>query len=695
MGCQSKQPIELQGQHYVLSYHKDQQSENWANYLFNHFTKLSTEKQIVSLSDKDFAPHKKRQNLYIDLRVDPLLDQTYCISRKDNSLSISVKNKRIATWMSYELIQKIAQRDARLKADFLPPNSVDFTPGCKNFDFSYQEPYYLSNLQIDNSGVLGTNNVEIDWGIWGHNLQKALESIDKSRVVYASVNEEQNTDQLCFSALENYLLLKEYIIENQGFGDQDNQSNFVIMPQDNTVVCLCLTCVSLGNTAQSATSAVVYLLNKISRDFTWHSFFMGSYLTTKDLPKEKLAKNTGVFISTIDLPKGIGIDKESKQNSVVDFKELVSQWQTKTQKIYLWDYSANFDDYLTPIPVLYSIKKQLQYFKSLGITGVFYNAQGYDYSSFHDVQTFVISALLKDTTLDIDSLVSAYFKQFYPQSFTVLTSYYLGLEKAYALKETPYDMYGGMASNIETYFQKKEFMEFITSLEACLEKADGNEKEKLQALLVSLTFTKLQLKYIELQNNPDFLSIDMQNQILKDLAQLEKAQDLNILNYKESQGSIKHYIQFWQELLKARERPNYLYQSSFSLQNGNSDAKLSLLSDGLMGHTKDYHMGWFIHTGDTLDLQVDIDQVEGEKKLIINFLYQKRHRFTLPDKIEILVGNQIVYQKESLTDMSNQGRVTLEIPLDLQTKQALTIKIYNNKGATHSIALDQILLTEV
>ncbi|MHC5309574.1 DUF4838 domain-containing protein [Myroides sp. LJL116] len=695
MGCQSKQVIELQGKHYVLSYHKDQQSENWANYLFNHFNKLSTEKQIVSLSDKDFALHKKKQNLYIDLRVDPLLDQTYCISRKDNSLSISVKNKRIATWMSYELIQKIAQRDDRLKADFLPPSSVDFTSGCKNFDFSYQEPYYLSNLQIDNSGVLGTNNVEIDWGIWGHNLQKALESVDKNRVVYASVNQEQNTDQLCFSSPENYLLLKEYIIENQGFGDQDNQSNFVIMPQDNTVVCLCQTCVSLGNTAQSATSAVVYLLNKIAGDFTWHSFFMGSYLTTKDLPKEKLAKNTGVFISTIDLPKGIGIDKGSKQKAVEDFKELVSQWETKTQKIYLWDYSANFDDYLTPIPVLYSIKKQLQYFKSLGITGVFYNAQGYDYSPFNDVQTFVISALLKDTTLDIDSLVSAYFKQFYPKSSTVLTSYYLGLEKAYALKEIPYDMYGGMASNIETYFQKKEFMEFITSLEACLEKADGNEKEKLQALLVSLTFTKLQLKYIELQNDPDLLSLDMENQILKDLAQLEKAQDLNILNYKESQGSIKDYIQFWQELLKARERPNYLYQSSFSLQNGNSDAKLSLLSDGLIGHTMDYHMGWFIHTGDTLDLQVDIDQVEGEKILIIDFLYQKRHRFTLPDKIEVLLGNQIVYQKESLTDISDQGRVTLEIPLDLQTKQPLTIKIYNNKGATHSVAIDQILLTEV
>lgn len=693
VGCQGKQPIELHAEHYVVGYHPDQQSEKWANYFYNHFTKLSTQKSVITLLDKDSGNDKRDLNIY--LRVDPLLKETYCISREDNTLSISVKSSRIAIWMSYELIQKIAQKDSRLNADFLPPSIVDFSSGCKSFDFSYKEPYYLSNLQIDNSGVFGNNNVEIDWGIWGHNLLKALQSVDSDKVVYAQVDGQENTAQLCFSSEQNHLLLREYIIDNQGFGDADNQSNFVIMPQDNAVVCLCERCVELGNTAKSATSAVAYLVNNIAQDFTWHSFFMGSYLTTKTLPKEKLAKNTGVFISTIDLPKGVDLNSATWQKATQDFKALVEQWKTKTTEIYLWDYSANFDDYLTPIPVLYSIKRQLAYFKSLGVTGVFFNAGGYDYSSFHDVQTYVISALLKDTTLDVDSLVGAYFKKFYPVSSSVLTNYYLGLEKNYNRKQTPYDMYGGMASNVESYLQKEEFLDFTTSLEACMERADELERQKLEALLVSLTFTKLQLKYVELQQNPGLLDPLMERQLRIDIAQLEKAEALGILNYKESQGSIKDYIQFWYEILDNSKKPNYLQQSSFSLFNTAVDPRLSLLSDGLIGHTKDYHIGWFIQNGDTIDLEVDLKGVHGEKQLVIDFLYQQRHRFTLPNKIEILQGDKVIYKQEYLGEKYNEGRVSLVIPLELEGEKALKIMIYNNKAENQSIAIDQILLTEV
>ena len=45
--------------------------------------------------------------------------------------------------------------------------------------------------------------------------------------------------------------------------------------------------------------------------------------------------------------------------------------ENATNKLYVWDYMCNFDDYLTPFPVLYLLKERLVFFHDLKINGVF------------------------------------------------------------------------------------------------------------------------------------------------------------------------------------------------------------------------------------------------------------------------------------------------------------------------------------
>ena len=160
--------------------------------------------------------------------------------------------------------------------------------------------------------------------------------------------------QFCFSSEDLYTRLVAYILDNYGDGTVKNGPNkgqvhgsrFCIMPDDNNIVCQCEKCRQAGNTAQSATSAVVKLMQKVAERFPNHRFFTTSYLTTKNPPSMRMPENTGVLISAIDFPLSYGFESTSQ---AADFAAKIKKWRAVTPNIYVWDYMRNFDDYLTPV----------------------------------------------------------------------------------------------------------------------------------------------------------------------------------------------------------------------------------------------------------------------------------------------------------------------------------------------------------
>ena len=74
----------------------------------------------------------------------------------------------------YQLIKKISKEDPRIDGSDLPPAIINLTDTCGTFAFDYQSIYSPSGLNPDYTGVMGLNNFDDSWGIWGHNLRKVL-----------------------------------------------------------------------------------------------------------------------------------------------------------------------------------------------------------------------------------------------------------------------------------------------------------------------------------------------------------------------------------------------------------------------------------------------------------------------------------------------------------------------------------------
>lgn len=367
-----------------------------------------------------------------------------------------------------------------------------------------------------------TNNVDYDWSLWGHNLWKVVgkEAPDE---VYALINGQRDKSQFCFSSPRLYTILDEWIIDQWG----DKGGRFTIMPADNKKVCQCESCRKAGNTTESATPAVAALMTKLAKKYPHHQFFLTAYHTTKTPPKEPMPKNAGVMLSTMDIPMRFVFEQSGGYHK---FDMMVKEWKKVTPLLYVWEYDRNFDDYLTPYPCLMIMQQRLKYYYKSGITGVFINGSGDDYSTFDDVQSYVLSRLLLNVDADVEALVREFYAKFYPVTGKYIADYYLSLEKDLRRSNHIMPYYGTIEETIASYLDPRNFINFWITLDKMSKTVEGEERQLLNQMLTAMAYTRLQLRPTEEERAEMIL-------ILKEYKSVP-----HLLNYKETKGSLEEYL---------------------------------------------------------------------------------------------------------------------------------------------------------
>ncbi len=175
-------------------------------------------------------------------------------------------------------------------------------------DFEYREPYFPLNQEEDFRLEYVTDNLEETWGLWGHNIRKV---IALTTDMLAKIDAEVVEDQLCFSSVELEKAITLYI-EDQIINNPE-LTRYMLMPDDNAMVCMCDACMASGNTKTNASPAVFSFLNRMAAKFPKQEFFSTAYITTKQPPKtDKFASNVGVMLSTMDFPKAIVLEQSKK-----------------------------------------------------------------------------------------------------------------------------------------------------------------------------------------------------------------------------------------------------------------------------------------------------------------------------------------------------------------------------------------------
>lgn len=649
----------------------------WATYLKSHFQKRATDKDCVIAAKAADA-----SQLQVNVDLDPSMSTDYAVERDDQHITLRARTTEAMLWLQYQFMAAASEQDARFTTDDLPAAVLSCTQDTAGtFAFEYRGIYSPSNTNADLMPILGTHNVDFDWGLWGHNLRKVFtDGIPQE--AYALVGGNRDSEQFCFSSEALYKAYENYVIDQYGEGNNDEIVRFAVMPNDNSIVCMCAACRAAGNTAASATPAVTKMVERLARRFPKHQFFTSSYTTTATPPTHRLPDNVGVLVSTLALPLQTKMNGSTAEQR--KFETTMKSWKNVSRHIYVWDYMRNFDDYITPYPCMEHIKTRLQYFKKMGVDGVFYNGSGYDYASFDDVQTYVIAQLMLNPDADITQLVSHYYDKAYPETASIYTDYYLSLEQK--AKQATLNPYSGIGEAVRMYLDADALENFWHKLDGGKGKAVDTERRNINEMLTALAFTRLEL----LRLQPKAPSAEKKNELLSLLSAHTAFKDLN--NYRESFGEVDKYIAEWRT------------SSPWLINNGNKlrgtsitsttkldpeYADLSVLTDGKVGFASDYHTGWLLNSSAQLSLTVPQGKLSGNSTLQLTFLQAPQWHIFAPASVEVWQGGKLIGKT---MPVANEGRNSVKVMLS-GVKISAPVEIKVNKAERSgraTIAVDEI-----
>jgi len=539
--------------------------------------------------------------------------------------------------------------------------------------FEYRE-VHLPKLKSGEYVPLKLNNLDNDWGIWGHNLSAVLPEKHSSDV-YAKGVHGVDRDQFCFTSDALFKYIQKYIRANYS---GSKTIRFAILPNDNNVVCQCEKCIECGNTKSDASGAVYYMLDRLTSQFPNHIFFTSYYKTTCSLPTRRLADNAGVLVSAIRFPLSPCHTPEEDE-----FMSLISQYSEYTNRIYIWDYINNFDDYFTPFPVFDIFQHRLRLYAQAGVKGIFMNGSGDEYSTFYRLKTHILAHLLSNPDAEWRPMLREFCHERYPVTGDVICDFIIKQEDMVSQSGKSLALYEGMPVATRTYLPEQDFIAFHDRLLSLLPELKGKEKKRVGKICRALAFTRLELKRMA----GDTGGCEPLLNNLLDLA------NEDIIAYSEAGGTLESYVDDYRYMLRraAETKGRNLLKGvrlepMTALDEDYND--ISILTDGLLGLPSCYHCGQMLSSA-TPSLRIAIPRIQGLRRLRVNMTKNNIFYISFPLRVVLTCGGRELGSVVPKPSSSHLQRAVAEFDVPSDYKDKLVLVIYRDPE-DRTMALDEV-----
>ena len=647
-------------------------------------------------------------NSYILLRINPTQKSNFCIYKKGENITIQGATVQNLVFGITDFFKRYTslnfqknnnpEKDRIFATDLSVPNQFNV---CGSPKFEYREPYFLANFEPEFRAWNKTNYLELEWGIWGHNLPKILKKYNLAQTVYAKVGNRRIEKQFCFTSDSLFKYVNEKV--KHTYKSDHVLKKYMILPNDNNIVCTCGTCKAVGNSTTDAAPAVFTFLNKLAKDNKKLSFFTTAYITVKEIPRFDAEPNIGVFYSTIAIQKGIPIENSKYFKK---FENDIKRWRTYLNTIYIWDYTVNFDNYFDIYPIIKVTQRNLKLYEKLGVKGVFLHGSAYNYSSFQDLKATLFAKLLWNHDINVDKEIKDYFHNRFPKKLAdVLTSYYILIDNSFITDKTELGIYSGIHETVKKYLEPKVFFDFYNELDTHTE-TNKFDKEYLK-IATGLTFLKLEIMrdyglgvygFANLNTNNEIIVKDEARTLLGKLAAYSRSADLK--TYNEVNYKIDDYISSWRKTIyKYHKRKHYFYKKPLEVLSKLDEdyTNIDVLNDGAFG-LNDYNTNWHISSVDDLILRIEKKHISKSKKMIFSFLQDTKHAIYYPSSIEIFDTDYKLIKRINLpSDKSNleTKEVSMTLPTEFDKEQLpkkFIVKVNKpNTVSKNALACDEII----
>ena len=199
--------------------------------------------------------------------------------------------------------------------------------------------------------------------------------------------------------------------------------------------CECEHCAALEASQGGVHSApIIYFVNRIAAaiaeeypdvaiDTLAYSYSRPAPRDLKPLPNVIIRLTTGACGShAID-------DEQCEKNA--ELRKAIEDWFRLTERLYIWDYTVNFHQYLLPYPNLHTLGPNIRFFANHGVRGVFEQGSGdAKHSDMAPLKAYVMAKLLWNPQYDEKLAVAEFLDGYFGPAGEPIGRYLAALEGA-------------------------------------------------------------------------------------------------------------------------------------------------------------------------------------------------------------------------------------------------------------------------
>lgn len=211
--------------------------------------------------------------------------------------------------------------------------------------------------------------------------------------------------------------LRDFIVERvKAWLRETPEANIISVSQnDHAGACECPRCAAVdereGSPAGSLLELVNYVAEKIEPEFPNVLVDTLAYQYTRKAPKS-LRPRHNVIIRLCSIECNFAKPLEDPTNDL--FARDIRDWRRLTDRLYVWDYTADFSHYLLPYPNYHVLGPNVRFFHRNGVVGLFEQGAYQAFSSeMSEMRAWVLAQLLWNPYQDDRKLIREFVEAYY------------------------------------------------------------------------------------------------------------------------------------------------------------------------------------------------------------------------------------------------------------------------------------------
>jgi hypothetical protein len=383
-------------------------------------------------------------------------------------------------------------------------------------------------------------------------------------------------------------------------------------------------------------------LNKIAAHFPKTKITTLAYLHTLKPPVNlKIEPNIYTIFCPIELNRGKAI---TAQNSPT-FVKTLENWSATSPHLFLWDYTVQFSNYMSPFPNLEPFQSNYKFFKKNKVKGIF--AQGYADvpGDFSELRQYLLAKLMWNTDINIEATTADFLRGFYGKAAPFVNKYLNLLADYQSNSNTALDIYSGPVQARNTFLTPEAMDQYDTLLEQAANavEADSVLNLRIQKLRLALEFAFFEQSKFYGKNQHGMFVVNNkgEKEVREGLTErvLKFSKACNTFGiYELSEGGLSpdNYYKEWLEISKNTTthlgedlKVNFITQPSNEFKGKGAYS----LVDGNRGY-KDFNINWIGWYENNPEFEIETNKLNFNT-LKLNFLNDQRHWIFTPKKIKI------------------------------------------------------------